>query len=336
MSEVLEVPTAGEMIFDMPADEYHSKLALSNSGMKDLAVSPLHYWHQNLNPNRVSVLSSECQFGTAVHCLVLEGNRAFNERYVRNLDMADFPGCLVTIEDLRGWLRDKGHQPKGTRKEHVIAQVLSADPCVKIWDVITQNHSNSAAGKVLLDCGIYDNVHRAADALLSEAKLRTILREGQPEISLFDSSPDTGVPLKARLDWLSGDCILDLKTFSSRRNKPISACVADAIYYESYFRQAYLYAILHQRITGRSRPIKFVFAFVESEPPYEVVLRELRPTPYGIAALNVYWSTAEIQVRHFCRLWKDYMLEFGPDREWRREQDIELLMDEELRGMAFA
>jgi hypothetical protein len=47
--------------------------------MKDLAVSPLRYWHLNLNPNRPPRIETpEMQFGTALHCLVLEGEMAFN------------------------------------------------------------------------------------------------------------------------------------------------------------------------------------------------------------------------------------------------------------------
>jgi hypothetical protein len=317
----------------IPAADYHSRLALSNSGMKDLAVSPLRYWFHHINPIRPArEETAQMQFGTALHCLVLEGETVFNERYARGVDQGDFPDCLVTVEDLRDYLRDHGRKPSGTRKADLIRQVQEIDPCVPIWDVIDAEHEAATAGKRVGCKDEFDRLFAAADALRNEPEIRSILRSGESEVSLFAEDPDTGVPLKGRLDWLSDDCILDVKTFKQKYGKSIDQSIADTIWYEGYARQAYLYSTLQKWVTGRSKPIRFVFAFVESDPPHEVRLKELRPSCYS--GPNLYWERSRIEVRHFCGVWAEHMNRYG-EKPWRTEQKAEPLLDEEIRQLAY-
>jgi hypothetical protein len=224
------------------------------------------------------------------------------------------------LKILRGWLRDRKITPKGTRKDQIIEQVRAVDPTVPIWDLIQDECDASNAGKRIGCKAEFERVRAAAEALRSEPVIADILRNGEPEVSLFAEDPQTGVPLKARLDWLSDNYILDLKTFKQKHGKSIDQSVADAIYYEGYFRQAYIYATLHQQITGRSRPLPVVMAFVESEPPHEVRIKELRPSNHG--AINVYWQRARIDVQDYCFLWDKCMREFGERRGDTRSKSI--------------
>lgn len=316
----------------MPAEQYHSIRALSSTGMKELAVSPLHYWSCFLDPQRTPAEPSpEQKFGTALHCLVLEGEEKFHQCYAPMLDESEHEDCLFTIEDMREWLRSKGHKPSGTRKADMIAQVLTVDATVRIWDVLKADHEEATAGKMLCLNEDWNRLLGAAEALKNEPQLAALLSEGEPEVSLFATDPDSGVPLKARLDWLNPGCIVDLKTFTHRRGKSIDQCVNDAIYYESYYVQAYFYRWLYQLATGKR--VRFVFVFVESQPPHEVRLRELTPSKMGVA--NVYWQTAARKVSLSCEAWRYYFDKFGDD-PWRQPQSIEELLDEDLRGLVFS
>lgn len=322
-------------IVKIPVAEYYAVPALSNSGMKDLAVSPLRYWHLNINPARpVRVESPEMKFGTALHCLVLEGDQAFEQRYACKLNAADYPDCLITIEDLRGWIRDKGGKPVGTRKAEVIQQAQAMDPSVPVWDVLEARHFATNGGKTFFEKEEWTRLANAAAALRREPKVQEILKSGDAEVSVFVTDSATGIPLKGRLDWISASasCIADIKTFTQKRGKSIDQTIADAIYYEGYYRQAFLYSTLHQRATGRKAPLKYIMPFVESQEPHEVRIRELRQSSHG--AVNLYWQKAAIEVRHFCETWGHYMSEFG-DRPWRRDREIEVLDDMEMKGMAF-
>lgn len=317
----------------IPAPEYYAAPGLSNSGMKDLAVSALRYWHMNINPDRPArEASPEMNFGTALHCLVLEGAEAFEQRYACKLQADDHPGCLVTIEDLRGWIRDKGGKPSGTRKAEVIQQAQAIDSSVPIWDVLEARHFAVNGGKTLFDKAEWGRLANAAAALRREPKVQELLQAGEAEVSIFCSDTTTGIPLKARLDWLGESRIADIKTFTQKRGKSIDQSVADAIYYEGYYRQAFLYCTLEQRASGRKAPLRYIMPFVESQEPYEVRIRELRPSTNGV--VNVYWQRAAIEVRHFCSVWSECMNEFG-EKPWRTEQNIEALLDEEMPGMTY-
>jgi hypothetical protein len=136
--------------------------------------------------------------------------------------------------------------------------------------------------------------------------------------------------LKGRLDWVTPTVTLDIKTFTQKRGKSIDQSVADAIYYEGYHAQAYRYAMLRgwPKWDG-----KHVVAFVESDPPHEVRLRSLGPKSDGQA--NLYWTTAQMQTRQLIRLYKKCMDHFGKDQPWRYAQEIDPLLDEEMKGLVF-
>ncbi len=70
------------LVHGMPNEQYHAKPALSASGLKKLARSPLHYYSATLDPMRpASTTTPAMQAGTLAHCMLLEPN-AVCERYV--------------------------------------------------------------------------------------------------------------------------------------------------------------------------------------------------------------------------------------------------------------
>jgi hypothetical protein len=319
----------------MTASEYFAAPGLSFSSMKDLAISPLRFWARHIDPNRKpEEPSTEMIFGTALHAAVLEPAQ-FDARYACKLDVTDFPGALVTMDDLRAWLKSKDVVPKGTRKSELIALVqhVSADYEVDeqpiIWDERMEIHSAEHKCKTLFSKEDWCRIGGATQALREEPEIQRILADGCAEVPLFSTDPDTGVPLKCRLDWMAPTCTLDVKTFSVKRSgKSIDETVADAIYYERYHWQAYLYSYMRMLATGGARtPI--VIAFVESEQPYEVRIKKLSPGP------SLYWSSARMAVRNLIIQYAQCVERFG-DQHWRYRQSIEELQDEEMRALTYA
>jgi len=83
-------------------EEYFSRDGLSDSGMRDLMVSPLRFWYNHLRPDRVpEEPTPQMVLGSVIHCLVLEGEKKFEQRYARKINPADYPDLLTTIEDIR-------------------------------------------------------------------------------------------------------------------------------------------------------------------------------------------------------------------------------------------
>lgn len=323
------MPDTELMRQQMSAAEYFATPGLSNSAMKDLEISPLRYWYRHLNPDRPpDEETPEMRIGSALHCAVLEP-KELDKRYACEISPEDVPGVLVTINEIRAWLLERGIKAKGTLKAEVIAQAQAYDAEAPILDVLIAQHLEKHAGKTILTKDEYLRVTRAAGALLEEPKLQQLLSVGDPEVEVFAKDPETGVQLKARMDWVAPNLILDLKTFSQREGKTIDKSISDAIYFQKYYRTAYFYSLMRgwPKWDGQ-----FIIPFVESTEPYEVRIRALRPKFGG--DVNIWWERARLECRALIRTYADYMERFG-DKPWWEPQQITELEDREMPGMAF-
>lgn len=322
------------------AAEYFSADGLSHSGLKDLLVSPLRYWHLWINPNRPARRTSpELTFGTALHCAVLEPKQ-FQKRYAKEIKPDDYDGCLRTMEDLRGWLRSKGLPASGKNKRELIDRVVAySDADTVIFDVLEEVHQAESEGKIVLSQYDWNRALRAAAALQDESKLKPILAEGRAEVDMFVTEPETGIRLKARMDWITPEYTLDIKTFTAQRGKSIDKAVTAAIYHEGYYRQAYFYSLIRalkagqDPLTGPQKGPEFINVFVESEEPHEVRIRSIRPKSAG--EVNLYWEHARLECRDLIRQYAHFRKHFG-DKPWRTARSIDPLSDSEMPQIAYA
>jgi hypothetical protein len=154
---------------------------------------------------------------------------------------------------------------------------------------------------------------------------------GHAEECLISADKDTNVALKCRADWVMLDAIWDFKTFTQKRGASIDKSVTDAIFYERYYRQAFVYSLIRGWPNWQG---DFIMAFVEAEPPHEVRIRALRPKMGG--NVNLYWERARIEVRGLIVTYKECMDHFGPERPWRYAREIEALEDQEIPQLAYS
>jgi hypothetical protein len=327
-------------ILDISAEEHHAIRALSNSGMKDLAVSPLRYWYRWINPapKPDEEESAALKIGSALHCAVLESEEVFESRYACAIDPLDWPVCLDTIQDIRGWITDKGEKPKGTRKDEVIAQALDLmkrlGEEVPILQVEQARFAARNQGKTILKPDEWERLAGMTRALIEESALRPILAKGKSEQTLVARDPETGVFLKARLDWMAPRHTLDLKTFSVKRGGSIDKAICDAIWFEKYYVQMYFYDLVRRLATGSGHDrIDHVLALVESDQPHETRIKLIQPKTGG--SLNLLWETARIEARSLIRLYANCLAKYG-DEQWRDPQDIHVLADEDIKALAYA
>lgn len=346
MSTAITAPITGSAIippgiyYGMPAAEYHAAPGLSNSGMKDLAVSPLRFWYLHLNPAPKPEDEEETKaqrMGSALHCAVLESEATFESRYVRALDPSDWPVCLDTVGEIRAWVADRGGKCKGTSKEDVIASALAhmdeIGQSVPILHVEQRHFFAKNEGKTVLSPEEWERLAGMTRAISEEPALRPILASGKPEVSIFAIDPETGVLLKARLDWMAPRHTLDLKSFTAKRGASIDKSIHDAIFYEGYYRQAYWYDFVRRLATGEHHDFStFVEAFVESDMPHETRIKSFLPKIGGNA--NLFWLMAHQECRALVRKYAECVERFGVN-PWREDCRIEPLQDEDIRQLAY-
>ena len=127
---------------DVSNEDYHAIPALSSSGLKTFKHSPALYKRKYINPiNRLKTVSREVAFvtGELAHGLILEPERT-KDLYWYQLNQAQFPNSIKTVEEIKEAITNLGGKPKGTKKEDLIDQLLSLDPQAPVFDVLNELH----------------------------------------------------------------------------------------------------------------------------------------------------------------------------------------------------
>lgn len=121
----------------------------------------------------------------------------------------------------------------------------------------------------LLACD-YAAAKAAADAVFSHPLAGPLFAAGVAEESLFWEDAEHGVWRRARIDWRDGRTLVDLKTCVSAEPGAIARAVANFHYYQQH--PWYCDAVTALDLAENPR---FLFVFVEKEPPHLVTVVEL-------------------------------------------------------------
>ncbi|WP_100483114.1 PD-(D/E)XK nuclease-like domain-containing protein [Mycobacteroides abscessus] len=199
------------------------------------------------------------------------------------------PSCPAKFR----WAMDNERKPKkewdfGHVAHHLVlgkgAEFVVLDPAVhglKADGSIAEKPSATAKWKAAVAdarAGGLTPITLAAhsDAELMAAKVsehpaaRQVFRDGQPEVALYYTDPETGVQLRGRFDWLepNGD-IADYKTSTTAN----PAELIRKFWTLSYFMQAAWYRDLAVALEIAENP-GFRFVVQEKEPPFVVTVVE--------------------------------------------------------------
>ena len=223
-------------LLDIPAAQYHALDRLSSSGIKQLLRSPAKYkaWRAGEVGKRSAALS----FGTLLHHLVLEPG-SFARSYSLGPSMAGIKTKSGT---------DALNPLATTEGKERLAAWHAANPDVQIIDLADR-----------------DKAFRMHDSLEKRGFIEAFA-EGRHEVTILWDANVGGVtvPCKARMDCYAPN--LDLKTCA---NIDDDAIVRDAFSY-GYHIQAAWYGGASVQVCF-NQPLGFVF--IETEPPYQCVLK---------------------------------------------------------------
>jgi hypothetical protein len=116
-------------------------------------------------------------------------------------------------------------------------------------------------GKTVLDEYQYEKARAIADSALAHPLVREYMHGGDAEITMLWEQ--YGIPCKARVDYLTGPVIFDLKTCQDASPDGFARQIGAF----QYHLQAAHYAAGFEAITGEKLD-RFCFIAVESEPPF--------------------------------------------------------------------
>ncbi|ART68169.1 hypothetical protein BTO20_05815 [Mycobacterium dioxanotrophicus] len=152
---------------------------------------------------------------------------------------------------------------------------LKADGTMSEKPTATTKWRNAAAearerGQVPISLSDHSAAEMLAASVLQHPAAGPIFRDGDAEVSLYHTDPETGVQKRGRVDWLepNGD-IDDVKTSTTAN----PAELVRKFWTLSYFMQAAWYRDLVIALGIAENP-RFRFVVVEKEPPFVVTVVE--------------------------------------------------------------
>lgn len=243
--EAIEYPTsiADGVYFGMIDDAYHAIERLSSSGIQKLLVSPANFWAEswlNPEPPRVETSAVVRAIGRAYHSARLEPE-LFARNYVRALDKSELPeGALITGADMGAALAEMNLAKSGSVAEQA-ARLRANGYDGVIWQVELEKWEARRNKRIAIPADTYDEIVEDGERLRASPAIAELLSGGAAEVSVFWTCPRTGIPMKARLDYLKALAWIDFKTFDNSRGKRLEQALADAFRYNRYYVQAVVY-----------------------------------------------------------------------------------------------
>lgn len=354
MDEIRIITEPG-MYFAIPDEVYHASPGLSNSGIKEILISPGDYWASYRDPDRVAVDAEHFVFGKAMHRRTLEGKDVFYSHYAIEPDMADYPDALTTTDQLKLILKSHKYEMGGTRADKV-RRVLYLEPDTIIWDDILDKwkEKNQHDGKIILSAQQGKLIEDRGAVIDRHPDASRAFSNGLPEVSIFWDDEETGIRMKVRMDYLKINSVPDLKTFANKGRLSIDKAVARAMANESYYIQPYVYL---RGLEAAKKGFKADNGFViEGEPTDDYWLAHLinqkrhdfwfvftdkgkapnirvkrfdRKAPDGMT--NAYWHQAEADFYKAVDIYKQFMTEYpDPAQRWEEYVPASPFLDEEF------
>lgn len=331
-----ELPKPG-IYFGMPEDQYHAAPALSNSGIKSLLVSSMDFWARSwMAPLPVKKESDFMELGKAYDCRIIDGKDAFYQRYAAALDPDGYPDALRTMDEIKAALPEGVKAGKG--KQETIQRLLFANPDAQIWDHLVLSHALENRGKTLLTGETIARIEIAAAMIEKNPVLCKAFTGGYPQVSIFWTDPETGVPMKSRLDYLKVRAIVDLKTFGNQREKPIDRAVTYSMAERRYHIQV---AVYQEAVTFAKKLPAFgdvdadwLFQFQRADPPeFLFVFQQTGPAPLArgyVFPRGLVFDCGKIVVQQAKERFRDCMEKYGADTPWIDDAPIRTFDDSEF------
>lgn len=343
-----EVPGDGIYI-GLDNARYQAAPALGSTALKEIAIDPVEYQWGRLHAEEKD--SAALLWGEALHARVLEGRQALRERFISSPTKEDFPGCLITADDLKDHCETLGLKKTGSKSE-LVARVRERDQTIIIWDEVIELFDRQRGPRRVLSAKVLGQIEQAAQWMQADAQLAAAMEDGTiragiSELSIFYTNPGNGVKLKARLDKVLAGAFIDLKSFSRQRDESLEQSVIRAIIRFRYDLQAAAYlrawryarmlheaglvcggtpeqrAFLDQVFALGDANMKWLWIFVKNNKAPQPLVRELSLDSF-------FFKAAKDKVEEAIDCYACMVETFGADKDWLPQRSTEIIQDHHI------
>jgi mannitol/fructose-specific phosphotransferase system IIA component len=344
--------------FNLSESEYHAAHAISTSGIKTLFISGMEYWENYLNPEREKTTTPAMEFGKAAHKYFLENDKFFDE-YAFEPSKSDFDMVLDTQKDMQEYCIANGINFAPSHNKAKLAEAIrQSGSTATIWFEVLEAFEKKNEGKNILDAKDAKKLIKMRDTFLMYDNLKTTFEAGYSEVSIFIKVHD--ITFKCRIDYMKAGEDIDYKTFSNSKGKKLEKCIFEAIQYEMYNVQYFLYSQIMKEVANRLQkntlPIhgnvtpdfieslknpearQFSLLFQGSAAPHECLKVNLVKAMHEGATTNEYHNSARHIYSEGFNLYKskiDAELDIYDKKTWISSCQELTLMDENVPNIIY-
>lgn len=336
---------------NLPDEQYFALDALGSTDIVRLFQNGAGWWWSSRhNPAYRRSTTRPLNFGSALHALILEGGRQFEERFAVEPDPRDFPGLLKSAPDIQRHLAEMGLKaPSKLSKPELVEFVMQHDPRAQVWDDILGRFEAMIAPS---DDGTPGRQAVSADENRALRIMAEMVMEDPETAGLFEHTADSlplaevsviyttaeGIRRRARLDLLTPATTIDLKTIDAWDGKPLDVVIGEAIPKRGYDAQRADYdtareeayqAIVEGRVYGATADeLAWLQRFPDEAPnwnwlwlfyqkPDAVAGKAPILFPLEDQADSLFHQRGRAKVAQALRTYQECVAEFGLDRPWR-------------------
>lgn len=260
-------------LVDCTNEQYHASAGISKSKLDALAISPLNFWDQYINPYREEREYKHCfAVGDGTHKLVLEPG-TFEQTYAVGFDKSKYPNALNTTDQIKQVLNERGLPARGTKPE--LIRMLKSDGYEgQILAELEEEHKRTMSGRIPIPSVDYKNMMAMLKAVSRHHTAADLLRGATVEESFYVTDSN-GILRKCRTDAISacGRIILDLKTTDDVSDWGFGKTISQ----RRYHVQAAWYLDILKMLYGNDAPDIFAFIAVQKTRPYDCAVHVISP-----------------------------------------------------------
>lgn len=334
---------------DLDEKIYFGLDALGSTDIKDLyQLAEGWWWKSRHNPDRAPATSDAMNFGSALHALLLEGGRLFEERFAVQPDPRTFPDLLRSGDDIKRRLGEMGIKaPSKLNKGELVDFMLQADPRANVWDDIVASFEDSIGDRRIITATQDRSLRIMAESVLDSPDVGGLFAHNENSLPLSEVSviytTAQGIRRRARLDLLTPATTFDLKAIGVWDGKPLEYAIGDRIAkagydiqrtdYDDARAEAYI-AISEGRVFGATADVRRWLARFPVEAPnwnwtwgfYQVpdAAKGRAPVffPLEDQAESLYHIRGRGKKAQALDLYARCCAEFGLDRPWKKVERL--------------